>query len=172
MVLVMTVGSQLSAQTDAISKYFDKYVDDTERFNYASFSGKMFQMISKIELDDPDEQKFLEESIGKVKGVKLLGAERDVDGRKLYKEALGLIDGKGFEELMSMREDDKDIRFMIKEKDNKIDEFFMVLGGDDEFALLSVFGDGIDLNMLYKLSKVVGIDTFNELEKLENRGGR
>ena len=83
-----------------------------------------------------------------------------------------ISDGKGFEELMSMREDDKDIRFMIKEKDNKIDEFFMVLGGDDEFALLSVFGDGIDLNMLYKLSKVVGIDTFNELEKLENRGGR
>ncbi len=154
-----------NAQNDAISKYFAKYMDN-EDFMSVNISAKMFQMMSSIEMDDKDEQKYMEESIGKIKGVRAIAAERDVDGMKMYNEALGLVDGKGYEELMSVREEDKRIRFLIKEKDNKIDELFMVMGGDDEFGLLSIIGDGIDLNMLYKLSKSVGVEGFRELERL------
>ncbi|MBO3700509.1 DUF4252 domain-containing protein [Roseivirga sp. E12] len=172
LVLTMVLGlfaMSANAQSDAISKYFEKYVDD-QSFMHLNFSGKMFQMIAQIEFEDPDEQKMVEESLGKIKRVQVLGKDKDVDGRKMYKEALGLI-GKDFEELMSLREDDKDIRFMIKEKNNKIDELFMVMGGDNEFGLLSIVGDGIDLNAIYKLSKSIGMEGFEELEFLDKRGG-
>ena len=89
----------------------------------------------------------------------------------MYKEAITLVEGKGFEELMSVREEDKDIRFLIKEKDNKIDELFMVMGGNNEFGMLSIVGDGIDLNALNKLSKTIGMEGFEELEFLDGRGG-
>ena len=72
---------------------------------------------------------------------------------------------------MSVRDDDKDIRFLIKEKNNKINELFMVMGGDSEFGLLSIVGDGIDLNALYKLSKKIGMQGFEELEFLDQQGG-
>ena len=171
-VLALGLAGQVRAQDDAITKYFDKYVNDEANFDYFTFSGKMFQMISKLELDDSADQKLLEESIGKVKGVKVItGKSGRVDGVKHYKEVLGLIKGKGFEELMSARDEDKDIKFYIKEKGNKIDEMFMVIGGSKEFTMLSVFGDGIDLNMLYKLSKRVGIDAFDEFGRLEKSGG-
>ena len=168
--VMIAVAIGASAQNDAISKYFDKYVDD-ESFMHINISGKMFQMMAKIQLENEDEQKWMEKSVGKIQRVQVLAKEDSVDGSKMYKEANIMVDGKGFEELMSLREDDKDIRFMIKEKDNKIDELFMVMGGDNEFALLSIVGDGIDLNALYKLSKQIGMDGFEELEFLEKIDG-
>ena len=159
-----------NAQDDAISKYFSKYASD-ESFTHINFSGKMFQMISKIEYGDADEQKMIEESLGKIKRVQVLGKEKGADGRKMYTEAIKLVEGKGFEELMSVRDDDKDIRVLIKEKNNKINELFMVMGGDSEFGLLSIVGDGIDLNALYKLSKKIGMQGFEELEFLDQQGG-
>ena len=165
MLFVSVLAFEANAQSDAISKYFAKYMENDD-FMSINISGKMFQMMSRIELDDKEEQKFMEQSIGRIKGVKAIAAQDDVDGRKMYNEALGLVDGKGYEELMSVKEEDKNIRFLIKEKDNKIDELFMVLGGRDEFGLLSIVGDGIDLNMLYKLSKVVGVEGFKEFERL------
>ena len=162
---VSVMGFQANAQNDAISKYFAKYMDNDD-FMSINISGKMFQMMSSIEFDDAEEQKYMQESIGKIKGVKVIAANKNVDGAKMYKEALALVEGKGYEELMSVREDNKNIKFLIKEKGNKIDELFMVMGGEDEFGLLSIIGDGIDLNMLYKLSKSVGIDGFKELERL------
>ena len=159
---VLAVSVQ--AQNDAITKYFSKYVDNDD-FSHVTVSGKMFSMINQIEVED-DEDKAMVESLGKIKGVKALFAEDGVDGEAMYKEALGLINGKGYEELMSIREDDKDIKFMIKEKGNKIDELFMVMGGDDEFGLVSIVGDGIDINQLYKLSKNIGMKEFGHLEKM------
>ncbi len=173
LVLTMVLGLfavSANAQSDAISKYFDKYVDDAS-FMHLNFSGKMFQMIAKLEFEDEAEQKMVQESLGKIKRVQVLGKDKDVDGRKMYAEALKAIKGNEFEELMSLREDDKDIRFMIKEKNNKIHELFMVMGGDDEFGLLSIVGDGIDLNALYKLSKSIGMDGFKELEFLDKMDG-
>lgn len=158
-----------NAQSTAISKYFDKYVDDAS-FMHINISGKMFQMMANIEFESEEEQKLIQESLGKIKRVQVLGKEDSVDGRSMYKEAIGLVEGKGFEELMSVREDDKDIRFLIKEKDNKIDELFMVMGGTNEFGMLSIVGDGIDINALYKLSKSVGMEGFEELEFLDGKG--
>jgi predicted P-loop ATPase/GTPase len=119
-------------------------------------------MINAIQVED-DEDKALVESLSKIKGVKVLFAEKDVDGVAMYKEALGLIKGKDFEELMSVRDEDKDIKFYIKEKGNKIDEMFMVMGGVKEFVMVSIVGDGIDINQLYKLSKSLGMDEFKHL---------
>lgn len=159
-----------NAQDDAISKYFAKYTNDTTFMNI-NISGKMFQMISRLEVEDPQEKQMMEESLGKIKRVQVLGKDKGVDGRKMYSEAIQLVEGKGFEELMSVRDDDKDIRFMIKESNNKIDELFMVMGGTKEFGMLSIVGDGIDLNALYKLSKNIGMEGFEELEFLDDRGG-
>ena len=39
------------AQEDAITKYFNKYMDD-EKFSVVYISPKMFSMVSKIEIED------------------------------------------------------------------------------------------------------------------------
>ena len=133
---VMAFGAQ--AQNDAISKYFAKYEKDTEKFSAVSFSGKMFAMINSIQVED-DEDRALVESLGKIKGVKVLFAQKNVDGAAMYKEVMGAMKG------------------------NKIDELFMVMGGTNEFGMISIVGDGIDINQLYRLSKNLGMDEFKHL---------
>ena len=162
---VLAVGVQ--AQKDAIARYFSKYVNNG-KFIHVVISGKMFSMINQIKIeDDDDENKEIIEALAKIKGVKVLFSREEVPGKTMYKEALVLIEGKGYEELMSVREEEKDIKFMIKEKNNKIYELFMIIGADRDFGLLSIIGDGIDLNALYKLSKKMGMKGFEELELLE-----
>ena len=161
---ILAVGVQ--AQNDAIAKYFSKYVDNG-KFSHVVISGKMFSMINQIKIGADEESKAIIEALGKIKGVKVVFSREEVDGKTMYKEALGLINGEGYEELMSVREEEKDIKFMIKEKNNKILELFMIIGADRDFGLLSIIGDGIDLNALYKLSKKMGMKGFEELELLE-----
>ena len=170
--VMLAVAIGASAQDDAISKYFNKYKEDPS-FMHINFSGKMFQMIANIEVENVEDRKLMKESLGRIKRVQVLGKEDSVDvkGREMYAEAIKLVEGKGFEELMSLREEDRDIRFLIKEKDNKIDELFMVMGGSTEFGLLSIVGDGIDLNAIYKLSKSIGMEGFEELEFLDKMDG-
>jgi hypothetical protein len=160
--MLSIIAFAVKAQDDAISRYFSEYEKDTENFGAVSISGKMFKMINAIQVED-EEDKALVESLGKIRGVRVLFAEKEVDGKAMFKEALGLIKGKDFEELMSVRDEDKDIKFYIKEKGNKIDEMFMVMGGGKEFTLVSIVGDGIDINQLYKLSKSLGMDEFKHL---------
>jgi len=165
---VIAVGA--NAQSTAMNSYFEKYRDDTT-FTYMNFGGKMFQMMANIELESEQDQELMEESLGKIKRIQVLRKENDVDGRAMYSSANKLVSGKDYEELMFLREKDNDIRFLIKEKDNKVDELLMIMGGSTEFALLSIVGDGIDLNALYKLSKSIGMDGFEELEFLDGKKG-
>ncbi len=154
--LFLTAGITTSAvaQEDAISKYFAKYVDD-ERFTVVYVSGKMFQMINKMELDLQDEEAEAIMSVVKdLKGLRILTTE--TDGGKFYKEALQTINTKGYETLLEVREGNtENVKFLVKDSNDgaTLDELLLLVGGEDEdFVLLSFMGK-IDLNQIGKLSK-------------------
>jgi len=50
-IIAMLFSMTAMAQNDAISTYFDQYVDD-ENFTVVYVSGKMFSMLSKVEVDE------------------------------------------------------------------------------------------------------------------------
>lgn len=154
--LFLTAGitNSAMAQEDAISKYFAKYVDD-ERFTVVYISGKMFQMINKMELDLEDEEAEAIMSVVKdLKGLRILTTE--TDGGKFYKEALQTINTKGYETLLEVREgNDENVKFLVKDSNegSMLDELLLLVGGEDEdFVMLSFIGK-IDLSQIGKLSK-------------------
>jgi hypothetical protein len=67
---------------------------------------------------------------------------------------------------MSIREKDKDIKFFTKEANGKISELVMVMGGNEDFMVLSIFGD-IDLKEISKIGKSVNIDGLNNLQNIK-----
>jgi hypothetical protein len=81
---------------------------------------------------------------------------------------LGMIPAKEYEELMSVRDKDKDMKFFIKESGGKISELVMVAGGNEEFMLLSIFGE-IDLKQISKISKKMNIDGLENLENIKDK---
>ena len=66
---------------------------------------------------------------------------------------------------MSVRSEDTDMKFLIKEKGKIISELLMVMGGNDEFFIISLVGD-IDLKQIARLSKGMDIDGLENLEKI------
>ena len=163
-ILLAFLAIQVQAQDDAISKFFGKYVDD-EDFTQVTVTSRMFGLFANLDPED-EEDKELTDAISKVKGLRILAKENADDGKALYKEAFSLIPAKEYDELMSIREKDSDMKFLIKEKDGIIAELLMIMGGDTEFFLLSLVGE-IDLNQISKLSRTMDIDGFDKLGRMD-----
>ncbi len=166
---VMVMMSMLAqAQGDAISKFFSKYQND-DTFSQVTVSSKMFNLFTNLEVENKEDKEVLD-AISKLKGLRILAKEDTRDGYALYKEALGLVPVKEYEELMSVRDKDKDMKFFIKETSpGKISELLMVAGGNEEFMVLSLFGE-IDLKQVGKIGSKMDIDGLDNLHKLDDKG--
>ena len=164
-VVMMVVGSvSVWAQGDAISKFFNKYQDD-ETFTQVTISSKMFNLFTNMDVKN-DEDKAVLSAISKLKGLRVLAKEEARNSRELYKEALSLVPVKEYEELMSVRDKDKDMKFFIKEgKPGIISELVMIAGGNEEFMVLSLFGE-IDLKEISKIGSKMNIDGLQHLKKM------
>lgn len=149
---------------DAISKFFGKYENNND-FTHVSVSQRMFGLMTDLEMDDPEDQA-ISDAISKLTGLKILAKEDTDEARALYQEAFRLIPSNEYDELMSVRSEDQNMKFLIKEKGGIINELLMVMGGDREFFILSLVGD-IDLQQIAKISRALDIDGLDNLEKLE-----
>jgi len=164
--VLMMCSLAVGAQSDSMSKFFNKYQND-ETFSQVTISGKMFSMMANIS-GDTEEEKAMINSISKIKGLKILSKSEARNSRELYKEAISMIPANTFEELMSIRDKDKDMKFYTKEAGGKISELVMVMGGNEEFMVLSLFGE-IDLKDISKIGKSVNIDGMENLEKVKDK---
>ncbi len=161
--ICLAVSAQ--AQNDAITEFFGKYEAD-ESFTVVNISGRMFGMFTDMEVEDEEDKEVLD-AISKLTGLKILAKEDASNGKALYQEASKLLPKKEYEELMTVRSQDNDMRFLVKEKDKKISELVMIVGGDDNFFIMSLVGT-IDLKQISKISKKMDIDGLEQLEKLDN----
>lgn len=160
-VVLMTTLTTLNAQ-DVISRFFSKYQDD-ESFTNVNISSKMFGLFTQMDAENPEDKEVLD-AISKLKGLKIIAKQNARNSRELYKEAFTLIP-KDFEELMSVRDKDKDMKFMIKENGGKISEMVMVVGGNEEFMLMSIFGE-IDLKQISRIGTKMNIKGLEHLQKM------
>jgi Domain of unknown function (DUF4252) len=166
-VVMMTLAVSAQAQGDAINKFFAKYQDD-ESFTQVTVSSKMFSLFTNMDVKNKDDQDVLN-AISKLKGLRVLAKENARNSRELYKEALSLIPAKEYEELMSVRDKDKDMKFYVKEsKPGVISELVMVAGGNEEFMMLSIFGE-IDLKEISKIGSKMDIDGLQHLKKMDKK---
>jgi hypothetical protein len=164
--VMMVLSMAANAQGDAISKFFAKYQDD-ESFTQVKVSQKMFGLFTNMDVDKPEDKEILD-AISKIKGLRVLAKHETRDSRALYKEAMSMVPEKEYEELMSVRDKDKDMKFYIKEiSSGKIGELVMVMGGNNEFMLLSLFGE-IDLKKISSIGKKMNIEGLDKLDKLKD----
>ncbi len=164
-IVMMVLSIATYAQGDAIAKFFTKYQDD-ETFTQVKVSQKMFGLFTNMDVEKPEDKEVLD-AISKIQGLRVLAKHETRDSRALYKEALAVIPN-GYEELMSVRDKDKDMKFYIKEiSAGKIGELVMVMGGNDEFMLLTLFGE-IDLKKISHIGRKMNIEGLQNLEKMKD----
>lgn len=162
--LMLFAGQMIFAQSDAITKYFDQYKDD-ERFTIVNVSPKLFEMLANVaseEIDDPE----VLDMIREMKGLKIL--KTDLTPMKFYNEAISKIDTRDYEELMTVRDEDQNVKILVKDEDggNIVNEMLLMVGGSDEFVLLSFVGR-LHLDKIAKLAKNMDIEGMEHLEKID-----
>lgn len=168
LIALMMVGYGVTiAQNDAITKFFNKYQND-ESFSQVTISSKMFGLFTNMEVEDQEDKEVLS-AISKIKGLRILSKSDARNARELYKEAFSLIPIKEYEELMTVRDKDQDMKFLIKDDGKgKISELIMVAGGVDNFMVMCLFGE-IDLRQVSKIGKKMDIEGLKGLEKLDDK---
>jgi hypothetical protein len=150
---------------DAIGRFFSKYQND-ESFSQVTVSSKMFNLFTNMEAESPEDKEVLD-AISKLKGLRILSKDDAANARTLYKEAFALIP-KDYEELMSVRDKDRDMKFYIKESSGKISELIMIAGGTKTFTVVSLFGE-VDLKQVSRIAKKMDVKGLESLEKIDGK---
>jgi hypothetical protein len=166
LVLLLAMGifgiSTLMAQS-AADKIFDKY-NGKEGFTVVTMNSTMFEMIAKM--DTTESGKEMTEMANSISKIRILAMDTVMKGVNLYTEVMDVLPKNNYKELMSVKENDMDITFMINEKDGKVAELLMVVGGSkDDNAIISITGD-IDLAKMGSMARTMNISGMEQLEKL------
>lgn len=155
---LMLSSTLLRAQTDAISSYFSRYVEDPN-FTVVYISGKMFDLMESVvkNIDtkemNADQVKALRDVVQDMRGLRILTT--DVNGLKLYNDAKKtLVGAKPYEVLMTVREKQKNnVDFYVRNSGGVVDELLLLVGQEEgNFTMLSFVGR-IDLEKIGALSK-------------------
>ena len=160
----------LKAQTNAIDRFFQQYVND-QNFTVVYISPKMFQMMDKLNIKgmNDNEGRAILEIAKDLRGLRILTT--DVNPKQYYKEAKSKINTTEYELLMTIRDkDNENVEFYVKEAPDSngkmFDEFFMLIGGSDDFALISFVGK-IDLTKISKLADSIENSNDSKTKKKE-----
>lgn len=161
LVILLLFSISMNAQVDAIDRFFEKYQDD-EEFTMVYVSPKMFEMFAKVAGDELDVE--LQDLVKDLKGLKVLKTE--TNSSQIYKDAIKKIPTNEYELLMTARDEGQNIKILTKTKgEDVIEELLLLVGGNDEFVLVSFVGN-INLNTLAKVASQMDIDGVKHLEKL------
>lgn len=160
-VMILSAASFAFGQ-QVVTKYMDKYESD-ETFTKVSVSSKMFSLFTEMEGNSEDEKEFLD-LVSKLKGMKVIASEKVANPKELYNSAISDVSKAGFEELMTVKDAEENVKISIIEKDGIITELIMVAGGKEKFAMVSLYGI-IDLK---QVSKLAGMMRVNQLKYLKN----
>jgi hypothetical protein len=88
---------------------------------------------------------------------------------RYYNEAIAKINTKEFEVLMTIKDDGENVRFLTKENaQGNISELLLMVGGGDEFVLLSFVGN-LDLQKISRLANKLDVKGAEHLDKLEEK---
>ena len=165
LVFVITLLSitSLAFGQQVVTKYMDKYEGD-ETFTKVSVSSKMFSLFSEMEGSEEDEQLFYDIT-SKLKGMKVVASEKVSNPKALY-GAISDVNKAGFEELMTVKDAEENVKISIREKGGVIEELIMVAGGKEKFAMVSIYGE-IDLKQISKLASLMRVNQLKYLENLD-----
>jgi len=146
------------AQQNTADEFFEKYAGK-EGFTTVSINGNLLKMATC-----QDDKENLDPILTSIESIKILSADDETKCPDFYAEIMQDLPQKNYEELLTVKKSDQQVKILVNEKNGIIRELLLVAGGKDDNALIIIKGH-IPLKKLSHLSKSLGMD---ELEVLED----
>ncbi len=152
----------LSAQS-AVDKVFSKYAGK-DGYTTVVINKFMFQFLSNIETGDPEYESFKNATSG-IESIRIL--TRDGNGTAAFgKELLDILPRKEYKEMMTVKEANEEVVFLVKEEAGEIREFLLIVSGSGEDVLIAINGI-IDLQSIASLTKGMDLPSMESLKELD-----
>ena len=135
-IAVVIIASAVSGQRTSLDDFFSRY-SDRDGYTSVVISGDLLKFLGESENSDRDGN-----AISKITSIRLVVREKDnsSSGESLVSEIRGIIRRSRYDELMSVRDNGADIRFMARMEMDMVCELLLVIDGKDE-AVIQVEGN-------------------------------
>jgi hypothetical protein len=164
--VVLMFGFVVFAQNSAVDRIFDKY-SGKEGYTTVYISSFMFNLINKLDIDDPEYNEFKKATSG-INSIRIL-TQDGKESQAFGKELLAQLPKNEYQEMMKVKDGDEDVLFLAREDGGKVTEFLLIVsGGSDQDVLIAITGD-IDLESLSSLGSALdmpGMENLDEMKKM------
>ncbi len=150
----------VSAQNENLNNFIETHKSDPG-FTFAYLSRDLFEVASKSEVKEKDWKK-LQEIVKNVGSLRILAADEIKTGRALYKEALAQIPTDEFDELLTVRDEQTNVRIWAKSDDSQITDLILLVGSPEEFVLIC-FAGALELGNITELAKLFDAEEAKDL---------
>jgi len=175
-ILMLVVAGLIPAfilgQNSPVDKLFEKYAGK-DGYTTVYITKYMFNMFAQMgkEEEGTKENEELNQVLGKLDNIKILAVDNEVPVREhvnFYNEIMKELPREQYKELMVIKDKDSDVVFLARENKGVIVELLLIAGGssNSDNVLISIQGV-IDLANISKISKGLGIEGMEPLEKLD-----
>lgn len=168
-ITLMMIPSSIFAQSD-FNKLYQKYAGQ-DGFTSINISTDMFKFLNSMDMSDSSEDaKKTQNVMSQLEGLKMLVYNKSEghDGVDFYKEINDNLSLKNFVELMTVKDSDSDIKFLVKKSGkDSVSELLMIVKGEDEVLIMSMTGD-IDMNTISDISNSLNMKGMDKLDKLND----
>ncbi len=161
-VLIMFTLTAFTQQS-AVDKVFDKY-SGKEGYTTVYISSFMFNLLNRLEVDDPEYNEFKKATSG-ISSIKIL-TQNGSGSESFGKELLSMLPRSEYKELMVVKDQEEEVLFLAKEDGGRISEFLLIVSGGGEDALIVIQGD-IDLESIASIASGLNMPGLENLEDLE-----
>ena len=161
--IIAACAAALYSQKNNLDSFFDKY-SDMAGYTVVTINGNLFGLLKNFD-DDPD----LEDLDGKITAIRLVASDgHDAGaGKSFLQEINNAIKQEKYEEFMTVRNHDSDLRFMVKSQGSSISEILLIASGEEE-AVIQIRGD-FTREDAYRMTENKG-ERIALLEMLETSG--
>lgn len=153
LIALLAAPSLLKAQENHIIDKLFKRHNDEKNFTIVNISKEMFQFLGQMSADTTKESKELSNVVNNLNGMKILSCSNDADS-KFYNEIIEAIPLSEYAEIMTVKDEDSNVKFLAKKKGENFCELIMIARDGKETTLLFFSGE-INLKDVSKLSKGV-----------------
>ncbi len=161
--LLVLLAKNVSAQDFAcgfIEKYGNK---DLEVVSI----GK--QMLSALGAMSSSKDAEFKEAVLGLESIKIITADSKEQARKSFKNAYTMLTkrSEGFEEIMSVKEDNEETHIMVRGKENGSKELVLLSAKNENFSMICMSGE-IDLSVLAKFANNIQPDKLKKSNTTKN----
>lgn len=156
-------SAALHAQNSGLQDFVDRHKKDPA-FTFAFVSKDLLETATQQNIEEKD-WKRVQNVVRNIGSLTILASDHQKDAPALYKEARDLVQEQSLDELLTVRDNQDNVRIWVKDDaQNTLTDLVLLVGSPEEFVLVSFTG-ALDLENIGELARLFDAEQAKDLAR-------